>query len=212
MTDKVPNQDLLTAGLALMSQVGKPLNKVATQTRAMIYELATGDKVRVRTCNDHILVVLADSAATDAKLNIEGTDHLLIVMPEKERTPGTVIAYFVPTAVAVDTARASHVEWLASNPTTRGNNRTWNLWFGNQPTPYCGGFAAKWRQYRLNGHAATTAVDSAPTPALARNGAPAAPRTQEVRSLGDVIAEARKQIADAAGVPIDAVKISVNLA
>jgi hypothetical protein len=211
MTDKVPNQDLLTAGLALMSQVGKPLNKVATQTRAMIYELATGDKVRVRTCNDHILVVLAGSAEADAKLNIEGTDHLLIVMPEKERTPGPVIAYFLPTAVAVETVRASHLEWLALNPATSENNRTRNLWFDDEPTLWRG-FAAKWRQYRLNGHAATTAVDSAPTLALARNGAPAAPRTQEARSLGDVIAEARKQIADAAGVPIDAVKISVNLA
>jgi hypothetical protein len=211
MTDKVPNQDLLTSGLALMSQAGRPLTKVQTQTRAMIYELETGDKVRVRTCNDHILVVLADSADADAKLNIEGTEYLLIVMPLKERTPGPVIAYFLPTNVAVESARSSHVEWLASNPATSGNNRTWNLWFDDEPTPWRG-FAAKWRQYRVNGSASTATVDPTPAPASANTGAPAPYRTQVARSLGDVIAEARKQIADAAGVPIDAVKISVNLA
>jgi hypothetical protein len=210
MTDKVPNQDLLAAGLALMDRAGKPLTKFPTQTRAMIYQMATGDKVRVRTCNDHILVVLADGAEADAKLNIEGTEFLLIVMPEKERTPGPVIAYFLPTAVAVETVRATHIEWLALNPATSENNRTRNLWFDDEPTLWRG-FAAKWRQYRLNGHATTTALDAAPTPLLAKNGAPAAPGTQQARSLGDVITEARKQIADAAGVPIDSVKISVNL-
>lgn len=40
--------------------------------------------------NDHILIVLADRPGGDAKLNVEGTDLLLIIMPEIERTPGSV--------------------------------------------------------------------------------------------------------------------------
>ncbi len=59
----------------------------------MIYSLPDRQTVRIRTCNDHILIVVADSPSADARLNIRGTDWLLIVMPEIERTPGKVIAY-----------------------------------------------------------------------------------------------------------------------
>src|SRR5258707_6067690 len=126
---RIDNDALLTAGLELMRQDGKPLSKLQSPGRSMLYALSSGETVRVRTCNDHILIVLADRPDDDAKLNIEGTDWLLLVMPEIERTPGSVIAYLVPTKVAVEAARCTHREWLATKPNTKGGNTTWNLWF-----------------------------------------------------------------------------------
>ncbi|MDX2218298.1 MAG: hypothetical protein SF172_04680 [Burkholderiales bacterium] len=197
--NKVSNETLLNAGLDLMAQAGNSLVKVPTSSRAMIYRLQDGSTVRVRTCNDHVLVVLADAAEAGARLNIEGTDHLLVVMPEIPRTKGNVHAYFLPTAVAVSAVRESHAAWLASNPATKGNNRTWNIWFDDYGALW-GDFATKWAKYRLKGNSAT-----------AEKAGSVSERTAGVKTLGEVIAEARRIIAEAAGVPIDAVKVSIAL-
>src|SRR5713101_747328 len=128
--DGVPNESLLAAALKLMEQNAKPLTKAQGFGRSMRYLLANGESVRVRTCNDHILIVLGNKASgDDAKLNIDGTDWLLVAMLETPRTPGNVIAYLVPTKVAVDAARSTHHAWLGTNPNTKGENKTWNLWF-----------------------------------------------------------------------------------
>lgn len=200
MANKVSNQALLNAGLATMQSVGRSMQKMQTNSRAMKYQLDNGETVRVRTCNDHVLVVLADSAAESASLNIEGTDHLLIVMPEVPRTEGSVITYFVPSAVAVKAVREAHTDWLKSNPSTKGNNRTWTVWFDDGLATHSG-FAQKWSQYRLPINVSTLSIDT-PDKDIPVHG---------IRPLGTVIAEARKAIAEAAGVTIEAVKISVIL-
>src|SRR5689334_9826069 len=102
---RIDNEVLLAAGLDTMRRIGKPLTRIPGFDRAMMYGLPNGERIRVRTCNDHILIVVADHPAVDAKLNIEGTEWLLIVMPEVERTHGKIVAYLVPTQVAVDAAR-----------------------------------------------------------------------------------------------------------
>lgn len=198
MADRLPNENLLEAGLELMRKNGKPLTKVAGTGRSMIYQLSNREQVRVRTCNDHLLIVLAKSPTEDAKLNIEGTEWLLIVMPEEERSPGNAFAYFVPTDVAVKTVRESHKAWLNTNPDTKGGNTTWNIWFGTDGTekPH-NNFKEKWRQYRLAGVAT---VGHAVV--LASNG-----------DAGDVKSEvesARQRISRAAGVVPEAVKISID--
>lgn len=198
--NKVPNELLVEAALELMTLAGNPMTKLATGTRAMKYELPNGQTVRVRTCNDHVLVVLASSADESASLNIEGTDFLLVVMPETPRQLGPVIAYFLPVAVAVDDVRNAHAAWLTSGPATKGNNRTWNIWFDEGP-PSCSGFAIRWAKYRIAD--ATRAATAAPTKAVQGN--------KPEGSLGAVIAKAKSEIAAAAGVPVDAVKITVVL-
>ena len=80
-TPRLPNDGLLAAGLELMKQNGMPLTKLPDFGRSMMYSRPDGQTVRVRTCNDHILIVLGDKPSGDAKLNIEGTDWLLVVMP-----------------------------------------------------------------------------------------------------------------------------------
>lgn len=203
---KIPGGDLLEAGLQLMDIAGKPLKKVPARGRAMIYELPDGETVRVRTCNDHILIVLADSTNPDeARLNIEGTDFLLVVMPEKPRARGPVWAYLVPTAIAADAARKAHKAWLESSPRTKGKNLTWNLWFEDGGPPMASGFAKEWERFRVPGSASTDK-------GKAREGESTETGRSGEMKLGDVILLAKEQIAEAAGVSPDAVRISVDLA
>jgi len=98
---RIPNDALLNAGLELMRQNGKPLSKLNSKRRSMLYEMPNGESVRARTCNDHILIAVAKTPDEGADLNIEGTDWILLVMPESERTPGNVIAYLLPTEEVV---------------------------------------------------------------------------------------------------------------
>lgn len=200
MADKVSNEALLNAGINALAATGRKMVRVPTGSRAMIYRLETGETVRVRTCNDHILVVLASSPDDGAALNIEGSDYLLIAMPEIARTEGRVISYFIPTRIAVEAVRHARAAWVNSGPATKGNNRTWNIWFDDDSGP-TSGFASKWSQYRLPTTSTTVEVEAVATKEA----------KHETKTLGEVIAEARQAIAKAAGVSIDSVKISVSL-
>jgi hypothetical protein len=197
MVDRIESAELVKAGLAAMESSGRPLKKLASKGRAMLYAMPDGKTVRLRTCNDHLLIVVGDRPTADAKLNIEGTDWLLIVMPEIERTPGRVHSYLIPTSEVEAEARRTHQAWLASNPNTKGDNRTWNLWFRSDGPQKASGYAEKWARYRLKNEVDVRA--SAPVPAS--NG------------VGNVRAEveiARRRIAEVAGVPVESVKITIN--
>jgi hypothetical protein len=196
--DRIPNEKLLAAGLELMRQNGKPLKRVSGNGRSMIYQLPDGESVRFRTCNDHLLIVLAESPAEDARLNIEGTDWLVIVMPEKERTPGRAMAYLLPTEVAVKAARESHKAWLETSPNTRGENVTWNLWFSCEKAekPH-NHFHDKWQKYLLSGVVSTDHETGAGESSSASN-------------VKNEVEMARQRISRAAGVPPEAVKITIE--
>ena len=192
---RIDNSALLNAGLELMRQNGTPLTKAPSKGRSMLYTMPNGESVRVRTCNDHILITLADKASDDARLNIEGTDWLLIVMPEEERTHGKVIGYLVPTEEAVAQARQTNRAWLDSNPNTKGDNRTWNLWF-DSTHHISSGFAQKWAEYRLQGEAFT----------ISEEAGEASPIT-DIKAEVDAV---RQRLAKVAGVSSEAVKISID--
>jgi hypothetical protein len=194
---RIDNGLLLRVGVELMRQNGKPLSKLQSSGRSMLYALSTGETVRVRTCNDHILIVLADRPVQDAKLNIEGTDWLLIVMPEIERTPGPAVAYLVPTSVAVDAARGTHQEWLSTNPNTNGGNTTWNLWFDGDGPHKANGFGRKWSKYRLAGEGTTVQPV-------------ALPEISEPNNIKAEVESARQRISKAAGVSPGAVRITID--
>jgi len=195
---RIDNDVLLDAGLKLMEANGKPLKKIQSTGRSMLFELPNRETVRARTCNDHILIVLADHPGEDAKLNIEGTDWLLIVMPEVERTPGKVIVYLVPTPVALEAVRTTHKQWLSTNPRTNGSNTTWNLWFDEDGPEKANAFATKWASYRLKGSSET--LHSANDQQM---------NSEPVNVKAEVEA-ARLRISKAAGVPPEAVKIIVD--
>ena len=196
---RVPKDQLVAAGLDLMKRTGQPLERVPSTGNAMIYLTAGGKTVRVRTCNDHILIVLASRDEEGARLNIEGTDLLLLVYPRIERTPGPVDAFLLPVHEVAEAARTTHRDWLATNPRTSGDNRTWNLWFDDDGPAKANGFATKWARYKLPGEASTMAEVADQ------------PQATDPPRLGDVIAEARTRIAEVAGVPPEAVRISIDL-
>lgn len=179
-----------------MRREGKPLVKLPSAGRSMIYGMAGGQTVRLRTCNDHVLIIVADSPDNNARLNIEGTDWLLVVMPEVERTPGKTLSYLLPTSIVETEARKTHAEWLASNPNTRGENRTWNLWFGEEAPSKAKGYAQHWAKYRL---ALSSTIKSGQSDVRAPS-----------ENFRSEIERARQGIAELAGVPVEAVKITIN--
>ncbi len=198
--ERIDNEVLLQAGLELMRQNGKPLTRLPSKGRAMLFKLEDGQSVRARTCNDHILIAVADRPTEDAKLNIEGTDWLLIVMPEIRRTHGNVLGYLVPTEEAVEEVRRAHREWLATNPATKGGNTTWNLWFDHDGTGKANDYAEKWAKYRLEGTIATGEVVNVE----------AAPAGEAGGNLKAEVRTAQGRIARAAGVLPEAVRISID--
>ena len=116
--------------------------------RGNLYGLSDGETERIRTCQRHVLLVNADRPNPDAKLDIEGTDLLLVAMPEKERTEGKIIVFLIPTSEAVVEMRRAAKKWLATNPATKGQNMTWTLAFKDMTAHE--NYAVKWEGYRLN--------------------------------------------------------------
>ncbi len=60
-----------------------------------------------------------------------------------------MIAYLIPTSEAVAEMRRAYAKWLATNPATKGENKTWTLAFMELTAhDNC---AIKWARYRLGG-------------------------------------------------------------
>lgn len=135
---------------------------------------------------------------------IEGTDWLLIVMPETQRRHGNVLAYLVPTAEAVAEVRRTHRDWLATNPNTKGGNTTWNLWFDPDGPGKAKNYAQKWKKYRLEGTVSTVDFMPEPPPRGAR-----APRANG--ALQAEVNAFQNRVAVMLGVPTEAVKVSIEL-
>jgi hypothetical protein len=229
--NKVPNSSLVEAALEMMDRNGRSLTRLPSKGRALIFRNEEGETVRIRTCNDHVLIGLAESADVAAPINIEGTDFLLIAMPETERTPGSVMVFIVPSEIAADAAREAYRGWLSRNPNTKGNNKTRNLWFDNEESEPGHGFLKLWTGYRLqdmgvktsdhtveDSDKSVTITDanrhsenaerniSESERALASTNAQNTPET-----LGQVIARARREIAKVAGILPENIHIKVEL-
>lgn len=144
---KVHSKDLKDAAYRAMEELGHSLSQIETGTRSMIFAMEDGRTVRLRTTNDPILICVAKTNDVESKLNVEGTDFLLLAMPEIARTPGTILVYLVPTQRVVNDVRESHKAWLATNPRTKGDNHTRNIWFEDKGTAWSG-FHDKWSEYR----------------------------------------------------------------
>lgn len=210
---RIPSDILRDCALRQMEEAGKPLEKLPTNSRAMLYKMENGETVRIRTTNDPILIVVADAVGPEANLNIEGTDHLLVVMLETPRTPGPVRSYFVPTDIAVPAVRKSRQEWLDSDPNTKGENRTWNIWFEDTGRP-SGNFEKKWAEYLLPITASTGDVSNlepvVPHSIIAeKRKAPAGSSTH--KTVADVIEEATQEISELTGVPRETIRIEVRI-
>jgi hypothetical protein len=189
-----------------MAQQGQKLERVPARGRARLYRRPDGKTVRLYCSNDRVLITRARGAAPDSRLTMEdGADFLLLVMPRTKRTPGPVEAYLVPMAVAADAVKEAHRLWRAAVPGS-DSDLARHLWFDRDGPPSSHDFASKWRSFRLPG--SISVKESAAREAAEQS---AAQKHNGDSKLGDVIAQARAQIAAAAGVSLDAVKISVDL-
>jgi len=196
---RVENSSLLAAGLDLMELSGRPLTKISTGNRSMLYRLPEGETVRVRTCNDHVLVVIATPAPDDIALNVDGTDFILFVVPKIERTKGEVEAFLLPTAAVVRAVRTAYAQSL-TGVRNRDTSTTCNLWLGNGPDN-ASNFRTHWNEYRLTGNSSARAL---PRESLVD-------QSPLKMSLGETIEVAKRHIAEAAGVSADRVKITVEV-
>ena len=133
-----------------------PLIPLPSIGRAMIYAMPNGETVRIRTSNDHMLLVVGWTRAPGAKLNVDGTDWLLLVMPEVRRTLGRAICYLLPTREVEAEARRVREAWCARNRKTESNNRTFKLWFKKDSRTLASDYATKWSKYRLDVCVVTT--------------------------------------------------------
>lgn len=202
---------LANAGLMLMAQNGQPLERIPARGRARLYRRPDGKRVRLYCSNDRVLIGRAEAHDPDARLTMEdGTDLLLLIMPRTRRTPGPVEAYLVPMEVAAAAVKAAHRAWSAVGRTAAADPANGavarNLWFDKDGPPTSDDYATKWSGYRLPGSIAVKA-----SAALEAAQQRAAQRSNGEHKLGEVIAAARQQIALAAGVSPEAVKISVDL-
>ena len=217
-TPKIRSEILRDCALKQLEEEGTPLEKLPTKSRAMLYKKQNGETVRIRTTNDPVLVVVADSTDPEANLNIEGTDHLLIVMPEVPRTPGPIKSYMVPTDVAGSAVRKARQEWLDSSPNTKGNNKTWNIWFIDKDRPG-GGFANKWSNYLIPVPASTDDIKEPEDKPLRSSRAtvesPSRIKPQKTSeadgSVAEVIEDAKHRISALTGVQEESIMIEVKI-
>jgi hypothetical protein len=128
--------------------LGNPLVKVPGA--GQLYTMPDGSRVRLRTSRDRRLIVTTDGARSDAKLDFEDSEYVLLAMPQIGDADG-VDAYLIPSRDAAAAIRSAQQAWLDTGPRTSGTNCTWYLAFDEDALPLHGGYAATWRSFRLDG-------------------------------------------------------------
>jgi hypothetical protein len=203
---KVQAEDLKNAAYRAMEELGHSLSQIKTGTRSMIFEMEDGRTVRLRTTNDPVLICVAETNDVEAKLNVEGTDFLLLAMPEIPRTPGRVLVYLVPTQRVLTDVKESHKAWLATNPRTKGDNHTRNIWFENRGTPWSG-FHDKWSEYK-------TIVEANAPPSLRPEEQESTQERQvlstEPQTVAEIINRTTHEISQITGIKADKIKIELR--
>ena len=143
---------LRSVGLAAMERSGQPLTRTASDRRGQLYVIADGRRVRLRTNNDRRVIVTTDDTRSDAKLDLDGCDFVLLVVPKQRRQRGQVEVYLVPFSEVRAAVATAHADWLASLPKTRGQNHTWQLFLDEGKPASAANFADKWRAHRIDDH------------------------------------------------------------
>jgi hypothetical protein len=146
----IPTIILRQHAIEAMEKFGRPIERCSGVGSKQLFEDPAGETVCLRTHNDRRLVVTTSSTEPNAKLDIEGTNYLLIAMPQSRREHGPTDVYLVPTPVAAQAIRKAHEAWLSTSPNTKGSNTTWKLEFDQTKYDWESNFAAKWLEYRID--------------------------------------------------------------
>lgn len=143
------SDELRIAALNAMERRGVPLTRISTNGRAQLYRTADGRVVRLRTNNDRLVIAATSDTSPEARLDLEGCDLLLVAVPQHKRERGPIEVYLVPIGEVRRAFAHAHADWLASNPQTAGDNRTWQLALDNGKPVSASHFADTWRCHRL---------------------------------------------------------------
>ena len=161
---KIPTSKLRSAGLRMMEKRGTPITKIPGRKQIYTMSNAKGsiETIRLKTNNGQILMVKSDDLHPDSNLNIDDTDWILLTMPKVKNESKGIIGFLIPTKAAVERIRKSHKYWLASDPNTAGDNKTWKLEFneygngkyrlstaGNKHIKYGWGLFTTWDEHRF---------------------------------------------------------------
>ena len=213
----VEKNDLIDAGLELMEKNGKPLTK-STWSTQKIGKMKNGETVRVRTCKMHGFVCNPPANKPrnekgERKLNIEGTDWVLYIMLDTPYTPGKVRAYLLPTKELVEEFRNVHRDRLESMDDS--NNNPLNLFLWNKDYEGRVTYEQKWKKYRLEGEASTgvrepVLVEEELISQEEEESEYSENSDNSIGSINTEIKTARQRIARIAGVPEEAVKVTID--
>lgn len=141
-------EELRRVGLDAMKRCSGELTKSTTH-RGQIYYTVDKKLVRLRTNNDRLILTATDGTNPTAKLDLEGCDLVLLVVPRIKRMRGTVEVYLIPLQDIKSAFELSHRDWL-KDANTKGSNFTWQLALDAAKPASMGGYAERWLKYRLS--------------------------------------------------------------
>jgi len=213
MVEKIPNKVLRLCALDIMENSDLPIKEVPSPGRSMIYKLSSGETVRLRTSNDPVLVVAVEPSDVGPKLNIEGTDKLLLVMPEQPLNRWeNIVGYLMPTSEVIAAIKSSYPKFFDRQTNRLKTKQALTLSFEDSGKP-SGGFEGKWERYLLPMKCPARAFQDEvkPVQKVKKVSSPRQRPKGQPETVNDVIAEARERISEITKVPIKSVKVSVSL-
>lgn len=211
---KIPNAALIKCAAEIMSAENRSFEPISTRGRSMIYRTEDNKTVRLRTSNDHVLVIAAKPLEDKWQLNIEGTDYVLVVMPVIQRVVGEVRAFLVPTELLVRLVREEYAEMLNQVPEIGMKPNAVTVQFGS-PNNDGEPFDRAWDPYLLphttDSHAyVDIPADKSHRSRQLRQSKPKK-RTKYLETVADVIMETKARISEITGSPIESVTVEVRI-
>lgn len=189
----VPTLTLRRAFLEMLRQVDRPAEHIGDTEE--IYKLPDGKTFRLRTNNMPALMAKVANGTTEARLPFESEDFVGVAFPAIGK-PDTIVCYLVPSIVAAKAIRAAHKKWLGEKKTHSRDNTHRHVRFDGRPDHPTRGYAEVWQKYLIG----EIGLDVLP------------PEAMEINSneLTREIMFAKKHLAEVAGVPVNAVSITIS--
>jgi hypothetical protein len=182
------NDTMRDTFIGRMAAAGKPLERVeGLHGKTQLYRMPDGKTVLIRTNKKHrAMIAKADGPRVEDEINIEKFSPDFVGPTVFSADQNDFDCYLIPTAEACDAMRANHVPHVAKHPDTTSDVRIINF---NEPE-----IEQRFGRYRIEPRTA----QMRPT-VTSRN----------ARSLDQVVAEARRMVAQAAARPESAITISI---
>jgi hypothetical protein len=189
----IPTPTLRRAFLEMLRKNGQQAERVGETLE--VYKLPDGKTFRLRTNNQPALMAKVASGDVAARLPFEGENYVGVAFPAVGN-PHVIVCYLVPSDVAAKAIRVSHKNWMVEKKTRSRDNQSRLLRFDGRPDHPSRGFEQRWHQYLIG----EIDLDALP------------PEKMEIDTseLTREIMAAKKHLAGVAGVPVNAVSITIS--